>query len=89
MRLPGDGFFTLGSFCGGRVGEVVGVADGVGVVFAGYLKAEKVPKDPMQQPAYSLSIPNLEARTMYTTTLQRWIKTRMEGHGGDLNRLSG
>ncbi|HSN99237.1 MAG TPA: AAA family ATPase [Candidatus Nanopelagicales bacterium] len=58
------------------------------LVFSGYLKAEERPaKLPSLPPSYRLSIPNSEVRLIYTSTFQQWMKTRMKGHGGSLERL--
>jgi hypothetical protein len=57
------------------------------LVFAGYLKAEKRSRGPMERPAHLLSIPNREVREVYTTTFHRWMEARMRGHGGSLEEL--
>jgi hypothetical protein len=58
------------------------------LVFSGYLKAEKRSRGPMEQAAHLLSIPNREVRLVYATTFRNWMKARLEGHGGNLDRLS-
>jgi hypothetical protein len=59
------------------------------LVFSGYLKAEEIPGDPMApRILYRLSIPNHEVRDVYATTFRRWMKARLEGHGGSLERLT-
>jgi hypothetical protein len=58
------------------------------LVFSGYLKASAIPDDPMSRPVYRLSIPNREVREVYATTFRRWMKARLSGPGGSLDRLT-
>jgi hypothetical protein len=59
------------------------------LVFAGYLKAEEVPRDASQERTfYRLSIPNREVRIVFSTTFRHWMKARLEGHGGSLEKLT-
>jgi len=58
------------------------------LVFAGYLKAEAGQGVPNEVPPYRLSIPNREVREVYTTTFRSWMRARMRGHGGNLDRLT-
>jgi Predicted AAA-ATPase/PD-(D/E)XK nuclease superfamily len=58
------------------------------LVFAGYLKAEEVGYDPMRGPVHRLSIPNREVRQVYSDTFAAWLKRRMSGHGGGVDRLT-
>jgi hypothetical protein len=58
------------------------------LVFSGYLKAEERVRDPMEQPAHFLTIPNQEVRLLYTTTFRDWMQVHMQGHGGNLDRLT-
>ncbi|MCX4242097.1 AAA family ATPase [Paraliomyxa miuraensis] len=58
------------------------------LVFSGYLRAERRPPvQPSWPPPHRLSIPNAEVRLLYTSTFQQWMKARMKGHGGQLERL--
>ena len=70
----------------GEVGDNEGALWSL-LVFAGYLKAEELPGDPMERVIHRLSIPNREVREVYTTTFQRWMEARMRGHGGSLDEL--
>jgi hypothetical protein len=58
------------------------------LVFTGYLKAEAAPDDALERPVHRLSIPNREVREVYSTTFRGWMRDRMEGHGGDVARLT-
>jgi hypothetical protein len=58
------------------------------LVFAGYLKAEVRPRGGMQEAAHRLSIPNFEVRKVYTSTFREWLRARMCGRGGDVDRLT-
>jgi hypothetical protein len=58
------------------------------LVLSGYLKAERRPQGPMERATHLLSIPNREVRLVYTTTFRRWMRARMEGPGGSLERLT-
>jgi hypothetical protein len=58
------------------------------LVFAGYLKAERRSRGPLEQVAHLLSIPNREVRLVYAKTFRYWMKARMEGHGGSLEELT-
>ncbi len=58
------------------------------LVFSGYFKAERrPPKAAWLPPSYFLSIPNSEVRLLYVGTFAEWMKARMHGHGGHLDRL--
>ncbi len=58
------------------------------LVFSGYLKAERrPPKAAWLPPSHFLSIPNSEVRLLYVGTFAEWMKGRMQGHGGHLDRL--
>ncbi len=58
------------------------------LVFSGYLKAEEIGEDTLGRAIHRLSIPNREVRQVYATTFQRWMKARMTGHGGNLDKLT-
>ncbi|MFO0757371.1 MAG: AAA family ATPase [Byssovorax sp.] len=58
------------------------------LVFSGYLKAAMGYVDDLENVVYRLSIPNREVREVYTTTFRRWMKSRVEGQGGSLDRLT-
>jgi hypothetical protein len=58
------------------------------LVFSGYLKAEERLRDPMEQSAHFLTIPNQEVRLVYTSTFRDWMQVHMQGHGGNLDRLT-
>jgi hypothetical protein len=58
------------------------------LVFSGYLKAEERVRDPMEQPAHFLTIPNQEVRLVYTSTFRDWMQVHMQGHGANLDRLT-
>ena len=58
------------------------------LVFSGYLRAEKRSRGPMEEAAHLLSIPNREVRKLYTGTFRDWMRARMVGHGGSLDRLT-
>jgi len=58
------------------------------LVFSGYLKAEKIGADALGDTIHRLSIPNREVRQVYATTFRRWMKARMAGHGGNLDKLT-
>ncbi|HSN87471.1 MAG TPA: AAA family ATPase [Thermoanaerobaculia bacterium] len=58
------------------------------LVFAGYLKAERRSRGPAERAMHRLSIPNREVRQVYATTFRAWMKARLEGHGGGLERLT-
>jgi hypothetical protein len=58
------------------------------LVFSGYLRAQRLPPaQPSWLPAYRLSIPNAEVRLLYTSTFAQWMRARMKGSGGQLERL--
>jgi hypothetical protein len=57
------------------------------LVFTGYLKPEEAGLDALERRIYRLSIPNREVRQVYATTFDRWMRARLEGHGGDLAKL--
>jgi Predicted AAA-ATPase/PD-(D/E)XK nuclease superfamily len=58
------------------------------LVFSGYLRAERRPPvQPSWPPSYRLSIPNAEVRLLYTSSFAQWMKARMKGRGGHLERL--
>jgi len=58
------------------------------LVFSGYLRAQRLPPvQPAWLPAYRLSIPNAEVRLLYTSSFAEWMRARMKGHGGQLERL--
>ena len=58
------------------------------LVFSGYLKAEEVGEDSLGRAVHRLSIPNREVREVYASTFRRWMKARMAGHGGSLEKLT-
>jgi hypothetical protein len=58
------------------------------LVFSGYLKAEEVGLDSLGRLVHRLSIPNREVREVYASTFRRWMKARMTGHGGSLDKLT-
>jgi hypothetical protein len=58
------------------------------LVFSGYLKAEEVGLDSLGRAVHRLSIPNREVREVYASTFRRWMKARMAGHGGSLDKLT-
>ena len=58
------------------------------LVFSGYLKAEEGHLDALERRIYRLSIPNREVREVYSDTFAAWLKRRMSGHGGDIDRLT-
>lgn len=57
------------------------------LLFSGYLKAAPLPTPPMEQPAYALSIPNLEVRQVYLQTFTGWLAKALTLHGGSLDTL--
>ncbi|MDC0748692.1 AAA family ATPase [Polyangium mundeleinium] len=57
------------------------------LVFAGYLKAERHSRGPMERPMHRLSIPNREVRELYTSTFRGWMAARLGGRGGALDAL--
>jgi Predicted AAA-ATPase/PD-(D/E)XK nuclease superfamily len=58
------------------------------LVFAGYLRPELLPRGAGDRDRYRLTIPNREVRLVYADTFRRWIKARMQAHGGDLDALT-
>jgi hypothetical protein len=58
------------------------------LVFSGYLKAEGAKVPPGDGPRYRLSIPNREVREVFTSTFREQMASRLEGHGGDVARLT-
>ncbi|MEZ4295432.1 MAG: AAA family ATPase [Polyangiaceae bacterium] len=57
------------------------------LVFAGYLRAEKLPVVPGEQPVHKLSIPNREVRLVYTSTFRDWLRACLTERGGTVERL--
>ncbi len=58
------------------------------LLFSGYLKAEpRARKASWLPPSSFLTIPNNEVRLLYVGTFAHWMKARMQGHGGHLDRL--
>src|SRR5690606_32194412 len=59
------------------------------LVLSGYLRAEEhAPPSGVGPATYALSIPNLEVRQVYAGTFQVWMKERVRGGGGDVDRLT-
>jgi hypothetical protein len=59
------------------------------LVLSGYLRAEEhAPASATGPATFSLSIPNIEVRQVYTSTFQQWMKMRLIEGGGDLERLT-
>ena len=57
------------------------------LVFSGYLRAEAGVAPPNDVPPYRLSIPNREVRAVYAGVFRLWMRERMRGHGGSVDRL--
>lgn len=57
------------------------------LLFSGYLKAARLPSDPMEQPSYALSIPDREVRLVYLQTFADWLGKALSRHGGSLQAL--
>jgi len=57
------------------------------LLFSGYLKARVLPGDPDQEARYGLSVPNLEVRTVYLRTFQRWMERQVPGHSAGVDAL--
>ncbi len=58
------------------------------LVFSGYLKAEAAEGPLDEEPSYRLSIPNREVREVFTSTFREQMASRLEGHGGNVARLT-
>jgi hypothetical protein len=58
------------------------------LVFTGYLKAERRSRGTEERAIHRLSIPNREVRQVYSTTFRTWMKARLSGHGGSLEKLT-
>ncbi|EYF06768.1 AAA family ATPase [Chondromyces apiculatus] len=57
------------------------------LVFAGYLRAERRSRGPMDEAPHLLSIPNREVRKVYTDTFRGWMASSLRACGGDLDLL--
>ncbi|NJK31945.1 MAG: AAA family ATPase [Deltaproteobacteria bacterium] len=57
------------------------------LVFAGYLRAEALPRVDARPATYRVSIPNLEVRQVYATSFREWLELRTSSQGADTRRL--
>jgi hypothetical protein len=58
------------------------------LLFSGYLKAKEADAPAGEAPTYFLSIPNREVREVYTSTFREWLRERLGGASGDVDRLT-
>jgi hypothetical protein len=58
------------------------------LLFSGYLRAEHAAVPAGEAPRYLLSIPNREVREVYASTFREWLRERLGGASGDVERLT-